>query len=249
MLVSSKDGIIQLGGEEALEHDMGSLAELNGKNVVRVEVHVKIPGTISSLQHEEAGPTASSSRSTDAMQLLMSNQKKAHTIKSKYERNRLPQPKAKDSNGRSRLWNALLEFCVETKVQFLEHMSADERKNSFDSVVSLLWKLNLVEIAAQDWRKKPPKELDQFLGFSFHDTSTNGGKRKRPTLDQEMLRNIHHMLFDVLSRPCFTRESVKMHRFLYGLLGSIGGQMIDCLQRAEKKSADSVEDRQVCIHA
>jgi hypothetical protein len=242
ILVSSQDGLIQLGSIQALEHDMGSLVELNDSNFVKLEVHVKLPSTNPSQQDEKVDQTAPSSRSTNAMQLLMENQKKAHEIRSKYERNRLPQPKAKDSNGRSRLWNALLEFCVENKVQFVECIDGVDRKKAFDSVVSILWKLNLVEIKTQDWKKRPPKELDQFLGFSFYDTSANKGKRKRRDLDEETLNSILQMLTGVLASANFT--SGKMHTLLYGLLQSIECQIKDCFHESQRKSSKG--DNVIC---
>eukprot|EP00889_Picochlorum_renovo_P006509 jgi/Picre1/33539/NNA_008862.t1 len=241
VLFPSDGGMFQLGAREALENDMESLIQLNGSgSVVKVEIEVKVAGTLECLQQVDT-IHESSSRSTNAFQYMMQNQKKAHDVRSRCKRNRLPQPKA-DSNGKFRLWNALLEFCIENGVQFFSYIDESEREKTFSIIVSILWKLNVVEIEMNKWKKKPPKCMDRFLGFSFHDTSTDGGKRKRPPLNQDILNDIHKSLTAVLDSVCFTQESVKMFEFLTGLLESIDSQITDCLHRAQRKSTKKLEE-------
>lgn len=233
--------MFQLGAREALENDMESLVQLNGAgSVVKIEVDISVAGTLNCLQQKDTSH-GSSSRSTNVNQYLMENQKKAQSARSRYERNRLPHPKA-DSNGRCKLWNALLEFCIENGVKFFDYLDESERNETFNSIVSILWKLNLVEIGMQDWKKRPPNCMNQFLGYSFHDTRADGGKRKRPPLNQDILNDIHKKLTSVLDSVCFTEESVKMFEFLNGLLESIDCQIEDCLHRAQRKSTKKLEE-------
>ena len=231
-----------LGSVESLELQIETLVDFMMSTTLKVEVLVKLENcTISSLQEGEVSQVTPSNAPVDINQLLMSNQKKIHAQVYKYERNRLPQPK-KETNGKCKLWNALLDYCIENDIRYVSHLRIDEREKSFDSIVEILWKINLVEIDRNGWKKKPPIDLDKFLGFSFHDTSAERGKNKRPPLDQSTLNDLHVKLSSILDSVCFTKGSGQMFEFLNGLLESIGCQTEDCIERAQRKSTKRVKD-------
>ena len=231
-----------LGSTESLELKIETLVDFNNSTTVQVEVLVKLENcTISSLQEREVSQIMPLSEPVDVNQLLMSNQKKNYDNMHKYERYRLPQPK-KESNGKCKLWNALLDYCIENNIRYVSHLRIEDREKSFDSIVDILWKINVVEIGRNGWKKKPPVDLDRFLGFSFHDTSAQGGKKKRAPLDQSTLNELHVKLTAILDGVCFTKGSVQMFEFLHGLLESIGCQTEDCIERAQRKSTKRVKE-------
>jgi hypothetical protein len=213
----SKDGTCaQLGSEESLELHMDTLVEYNMKTTLQIEVLIKLENcTISSLQEEQVSQIAQSSTPVDINQMY------------KYDRNRLPRPK-KETNGKCKLWNALLDYCIENDIRYESHLLIDEREKSFDSIVEILWKINVLGIGTSGWKKKPPKDLDRFLGFSFHDTND---EKKRAPLDQTTLNNLNMQLVAILDSVCFTKGSGPMYEFLCGLLESVGAQFIDCIKR------------------
>lgn len=231
-----------LGSEESLQLNMETLVEYNMKTTLQIEVLVKLENcTISSLQEEQVSQVTQSSTPVDINQLLISNQKKLHDQIHKYDRNRLPRPK-KETNGKCKLWNALLDYCIENDIRYVNHLQIDEREKSFDSIVEILWKINVVDIGRSGWKKKPPKDLDKFLGFSFHDTNAERGKKKRAPLDQSTLNDLHVKLTGILDSVCFTKGSGQMFEFLNGLLESIGAQTEDCIERAQRKSTKRVKE-------
>ena len=224
-----------LGGEEALQCKVATLIEFNESTTLKIEVTVQADlCSISSLQMQKAPRSAPSTKPVDVNQLLMRNQKKIYDFKMKYERNRLPRPK-KESHGKFKLWNALLNYCIEHNVKYEKWLGEKERAHSFESIVDVLWKINLASIERGGWKKQPPVELQRFLVFSFHDTNASGTKRKRAPLDENTLNEMYSTLMAVLDSVCFTEESTAMLQFLQGLCESAGQQRNDSIERPEKK--------------
>lgn len=231
-----------LGSTESLALKIETLVDFNKSTTVQVEVLVKLENhTISSLQEREVGHATPSSSPVDVNQVLMSNQKANYDKMHKYERYRLPQPK-KESNGKCKLWNALLDYCIENNIRYVSHLRIEDREKSFDSIVEILWKINVVGIDRSGWKTKPPVDLDMFLGFSFHDTNAQGGKKRRASLDQSTLNDLHVKLTAILDSVCFTKGSGQMFEFLNGLLESIGAQTEECIERAQRKSTKRVKE-------
>lgn len=149
-----------LGSEESLELKMETLVEYNMKTTLQMEVLVKLEKcTISSLQEEQVSQVTQCSTAVDLNQFLISNQKKPHDKLHKYDRNRLPRPK-KETNGKYKLWNALLDYRIENDVRYVNHLRIDERENSFDSIVEIF----MENQCSGHWQEWVEEEASKGLG-------------------------------------------------------------------------------------
>ena len=177
----------------------------------------------------------STSRDSCAFSHIMNAQKSIYENRSPCERLGLPGRKTIERNGKDRLHNRLLDFFIEKSIS-LNSTNRNDRDNAWNTFLNSLWRLNEVKITRLDWKVKPPVELDQFLGFSFYDTSSNNGKRKRPSLNQDILSNLIKNIEYLQISNWLHPSSNIIPIFLDGLLRSVKAQMDACINKAQKMS-------------
>ena len=178
-------------------------------------------------------------RCRDVFSEMMSTQRKQHANRSACEKRRLPE-RRQARTGKDELHNKLIDYCIDNDICIVKHILKESRDSAWSLLVDILWRLNGVGIQENEWSTKPPEDLKLFLGFSFYDKSKEKGKRKRPSLTQEVLSKLQMDVQQLQKRDWLVPSSLKMINFLDGLLRSFTAQLSTLLDKAQQTSTRRV---------
>lgn len=230
---------------EELEVQVSVLKALNGDEatIMTIGLVIHVPCELDSFNNSGVEDRSIStpiscpsiSRESCAFSHMMNAQKSIHKNRSSCDRLGLPGRKTIERNGKDRLHNRLIDFFVEKSIS-LNDTNRNDRDNAWNTFLNSLWRLNEVKITRAEWKVKPPLELDQFLGFSFYDASSNGCKRKRPALTQDTLSKLIHNIEYLQCTNWLHPSSNILPIFLDGLLRAVKAQIENCINKAQKMS-------------
>lgn len=228
LLNDSHGQVVQLGPNNAALIDMKTLLELNGSNLLRLDVSFKVA---SFLEENDQGQESARIQATRAV-VKEENEIQPdveQTLRTKSHRNGLPEPRP-NTSGRNKLWNTLLDFCEQNLATYPKSMSQSYAEESFEDIVDILWALNHLDCGTESWKLQPPRELDLFLGFDCQGGRGRRRKRKRDAMTKENLSAIFEKLYRFLAATRVAAHGPALHRFLHDLYRSIHAQLVDGIE-------------------
>lgn len=231
LLKDSNGQVVQLGAENAPRIDMKTLLELNGSNLLRLEVSVKV---MSFLEENAQQPERVQIQATRAV-VKEENEMQPEleqVLRTKSHRTGLPERRP-NTSGRNKLWNTLLDFCAQSLVAYPESISQSDVEMSFEEIVDILWALNHLDCGSESWKLRPPSELDQFLGFDCQGGRGRRRKRKRDPMTKENLSDIFERLWRFLDDSTLRTHGPALYRFLDHLYKSVNAQLLDGIQTGQ----------------
>ncbi|KAI8108057.1 hypothetical protein M9434_006088 [Picochlorum sp. BPE23] len=228
LLNDSHGQVVQLGAHNAALIDMKTLLELNGSNLLRLDVSFKVT---SFLEENDQGQESARIQATRAV-VKEENEIQpdvGQVLRTKSHRNGLPEL-SPNTLGRNKLWNTLLDFCEQNLVTCPESVSQSYIEKVFEDIVDILWALNHLDCGTESWKLQPPRELDLFLGFDCQGDRGRRKKRKRDAMTKENLSAIFEKLYRVLGAAPFRTHGPALHRFLADLYRSVHVQLVDGIE-------------------
>lgn len=143
------------------------LHTLNSRNdIMKIKCRLEIGCPLDAFKTASEPSLPVPESGSNALTMLMQNQRCIHANKSGCEKLGLPEGNV-EQNGKDELHNKLIEYFIDKQIS-LNNRSSEGRDRAWKLLVKILWKLNEVGIKRHEWKQKPPERiLIYFLGIHF----------------------------------------------------------------------------------